>query len=82
LVYAVGTQNQTFGIEGINKYGCFLKELGDAEKIRNKLMDCIEAASLAGQSAEEVDRLLTCELDWRERAKSRNFGASFSDFFL
>lgn len=61
LVYAVGSTNQTFGIEGISKHACFLKELGDAEKIRNKLMDCIETASLAGQSEEEVDRLLTCE---------------------
>ena len=40
LVYAVGTENQTFGIEGVPKYACFLKELSDADKIRTKLMDC------------------------------------------
>ncbi|PWN52125.1 FAD/NAD(P)-binding domain-containing protein [Violaceomyces palustris] len=58
LVYSVGTENQTFGIEGVKKYGCFLKELGDAEKIRTKLMDCIETAALKGQTQEEIDRLL------------------------
>lgn len=40
LVYAVGCENQTFGIEGVPKYGCFLKELGDADKIRTRLLDC------------------------------------------
>ena len=39
LVYAVGSQNQTFGIEGVSKHGLFLKELGDAEAIRRRLMD-------------------------------------------
>ncbi len=58
LVYAVGTENQTFGIEGVRKHACFLKELPDAEKIRNRLMDCVESAAIAGQSPEEVERLL------------------------
>lgn len=39
LVYAVGSQNQTFGIEGVKKHGLFLKELSDAESIRRRLMD-------------------------------------------
>lgn len=39
LVYAVGSENQTFGIEGVKKHGLFLKELGDAEQIRRRLMD-------------------------------------------
>lgn len=58
LVYAVGSAPQTFGIEGVRKYGCFLKELPDAEKIRNRLMDCVESACITGQPQEEVDRLL------------------------
>ncbi|UZJ54116.1 hypothetical protein CBS101457_003436 [Exobasidium rhododendri] len=58
LVYAVGSENQTFGIEGVKKHGLFLKELGDAEAIRRRLMDCVEKASLLGQSEEEIDRLL------------------------
>jgi NADH:ubiquinone reductase (non-electrogenic) len=40
LVYAVGCENQTFGIKGVNEHACFLKELHDADKIRTKLMDC------------------------------------------
>lgn len=39
LVYAVGSQNQTFGIEGVNKHALFLKELGDAEAVRRRLME-------------------------------------------
>lgn len=59
LVYTVGTAPQTFGIEGVSKHGCFLKELTDAEKIRSRLMDCVESACITGQTPEEVARLLT-----------------------
>lgn len=50
--------NQTFGIKGVEQYGCFLKEVWDAQKIRSKLMDCIETAAFPGQSPEEIERLL------------------------
>ena len=40
LVYGVGAENQTFGIKGVKEYGCFLKELKDADRIRRKLLDC------------------------------------------
>ncbi|KAJ9116178.1 hypothetical protein QFC20_000858 [Naganishia adeliensis] len=58
LVYGVGAENQTFGIKGVKEYGCFLKELKDADKIRRKLLDCIETASFTGQSEEEINRLM------------------------
>ncbi|KAI8997307.1 hypothetical protein BDB01DRAFT_770594 [Pilobolus umbonatus] len=58
LIIGVGAMNATFGIEGVEKYGCFLKEVWDAQKIRSKLMDCIESAAFPDQSAEEIDRLL------------------------
>ncbi|KAK8850435.1 hypothetical protein IAR55_004353 [Kwoniella newhampshirensis] len=58
LVYAVGCENQTFGIKGVNEHACFLKELGDADKVRTKIMDCIETAAFKGQSEEEIDRLM------------------------
>ncbi|CAH7685059.1 NADH dehydrogenase [Phakopsora pachyrhizi] len=58
LVYAVGAENNTFGIPGVKEHGCFLKELKDAEKIRTRLMDCIETATFKDQAPEEVDRLL------------------------
>lgn len=40
LIYAVGCENQTFGIKGVNDHACFLKELSDADKIRTRLLDC------------------------------------------
>ncbi|KAI8889825.1 FAD/NAD(P)-binding domain-containing protein [Backusella circina FSU 941] len=58
LVVGVGAQSQTFGIKGVEEYGCFLKEVWDAQKIRTKLMDCIETAAFPGQTPEEIDRLL------------------------
>ncbi|GAA5934137.1 uncharacterized protein JCM15063_000564 [Sporobolomyces koalae] len=58
LVYAVGAENQTFGIKGVKEHACFLKEVWDAEKIRGRIMDCIETANFAGQTQAEIDRLL------------------------
>ncbi|CAD6886254.1 unnamed protein product [Tilletia controversa] len=58
LVYAVGSENSTFGIQGVKDHACFLKEVGDAIKIRNRLMDCVESALMTGLPQEEVDRLL------------------------
>ena len=46
LVIAVGEVTNTFNIEGVKKYSFFLKELADARKIRNKVIDCFENASL------------------------------------
>jgi NADH:ubiquinone reductase (non-electrogenic) len=43
LVYALGCDNQTFGMAGVPKYACFLKELSDADKVRQKIMDCTSA---------------------------------------
>ncbi|GAA6045815.1 External NADH-ubiquinone oxidoreductase 1, mitochondrial [Rhodotorula toruloides] len=59
LVYAVGAENQTFGIKGVKENACFLKEVWDAEKIRTRIVDCIEAANFSGQTQEEIDRLLS-----------------------
>lgn len=36
----------------------FLKEVWDAQKIRTRLMDCIETAGFPGQTPEEIERLL------------------------
>ncbi|KAE8210389.1 hypothetical protein CF327_g5734 [Tilletia walkeri] len=58
LVYAVGSENSTFGIQGVTDHACFLKEVGDAIKIRNRLMDCVESALVTGLPQEEIDRLL------------------------
>ncbi|KAG0350173.1 NADH:ubiquinone oxidoreductase, partial [Gamsiella multidivaricata] len=58
LVVAVGADNQTFGMAGVREYACFLKEVWDAQKIRTRLMDCVESAGFASQTPEEVERLL------------------------
>ena len=58
LVVGVGAENATFGIPGVREHGCFLKEVGDAQKIRKRIMDCCETATFKDQSPEEVRRLL------------------------
>lgn len=58
LVIAVGAENATFGIPGVKEHSCFLKEIGDAQKIRKQIMDCVETATFKGQTDEERERLL------------------------
>lgn len=58
LVVAVGAENATFGIPGVREHSCFLKEIGDAQAIRKKIMDCVETATFKDQSPEEIERLL------------------------
>lgn len=33
MVYAVGAEVQTFGIPGVKEHACFMKEIGDAERV-------------------------------------------------
>ncbi|KAJ2557559.1 NADH:ubiquinone oxidoreductase [Coemansia sp. RSA 1933] len=58
LVVGVGGTYNTFGTPGVEKYACFLKEMGDASKIRRRLKDTIEKASFDNISAEDRSRLL------------------------
>ena len=58
LVVGVGAENATFGIPGVREHSCFLKEVGDAQQIRKRIMDCVETASFKDQSPEERKRLL------------------------
>jgi len=58
LVVGVGAENATFGIQGVKEHSCFLKEVGDAQKIRKRIMDCVETANFKDQSLEERKRLL------------------------
>ncbi len=58
LVVGVGAENATFGIPGVREHSCFLKEIGDAQQIRKKIMDCVETAAFKDQPPEEIDRLL------------------------
>ncbi|KAJ5658433.1 External alternative NADH-ubiquinone oxidoreductase [Penicillium longicatenatum] len=58
LVIGVGAENATFGIPGVKENSCFLKEVNDAQKIRKRIMDCVETAMFKDQSDDEVKRLL------------------------
>ena len=58
LVVGVGAENATFGIPGVREHACFLKEVGDAQQIRKRIMDCCETATFKDQSPEEMSRLL------------------------
>lgn len=58
LVVAVGAQNNTFGIPGVEQHAHFLKEITDARRIRCAISDAFESASNPGQTPEERRRLL------------------------
>ncbi|KAF2733907.1 FAD/NAD(P)-binding domain-containing protein [Polyplosphaeria fusca] len=58
LVVGVGAENATFGIPGVRENGLFLKEVSDAQRIRKRIMDCVETATFKDQSPDEVKRLL------------------------
>jgi NADH dehydrogenase len=40
LVVAVGCYSQTFGTPGVKEHAYFLKDVGDARKIRNRMLSC------------------------------------------
>jgi NADH:ubiquinone reductase (non-electrogenic) len=59
LVVAVGATSNTFGTKGVEEYCHFLKEIEDAEKIRGRIVDCFETASLPHLSDEDRRKLLS-----------------------
>lgn len=58
LVYAVGATVNTFGIPGIYEHASFLKEANDANAVRQKLFNQIEASRLLPVNSEDRERLL------------------------
>lgn len=46
LVIAVGAFTQTFGTPGVQENALFLKDVGDARRIRRRVLECFEYASL------------------------------------
>ncbi|KAI1367829.1 FAD/NAD(P)-binding domain-containing protein [Xylaria arbuscula] len=58
LVIAVGAYTQTFGIEGVKEYANFLRNVGDARRVRIKILQCFEKASLPITTDEERHKLL------------------------
>ena len=58
LVVTVGCYSQTFGTPGVKENAFFLKDVGDARKIRNRLLACFEGAALPTTSDEMRRQLL------------------------
>jgi NADH dehydrogenase len=58
LIISVGSYSQTFGTPGVKENALFLKDVGDARKIRNRLLACFEAAALPTTSDEMRRTLL------------------------
>jgi NADH:ubiquinone reductase (non-electrogenic) len=58
LVVAVGARNNTYNTPGVEQYCHFLKSVNDVRQIRNRIVDCLETASIKGQSEDDIKRLL------------------------
>ena len=59
LVVTVGCYSQTFGIKGVKENAFFLKDVGDARRIRKRVLECFEIASLPTTS--DKLRKYTCQ---------------------
>ncbi|KAH9261319.1 hypothetical protein BASA82_001044 [Batrachochytrium salamandrivorans] len=58
LVVAVGARNETYGIPGVHEHVHFLKSIQDSLRIRAKIMQLFESASVPNISIEEKKKLL------------------------
>ena len=53
LLFSVGAQTTTFGTPGVEEYCNYLKQVGDAQQIKNAIVNCFEAAGLPNVDSEE-----------------------------
>lgn len=58
LVIAVGAVANTYGIPGVERHTLFLREVGEARAIRQRIIDCFERAASPGLDPTEKRRLL------------------------
>lgn len=58
LVISVGEITNSYNIEGVSEYAYFLREVADARRIRIKVIDSFENASLPGIADDERKRYL------------------------
>lgn len=58
LVVAVGAYSQTFNIEGVREHASFLRDVGDARRIRMKVLQNFERAALPTTSEPDRAKLL------------------------
>jgi hypothetical protein len=73
LVITVGCYSQTFGTPGVRENALFLKDVGDARKIRNRLLTCFETASLPTTSDQMRQHLLNFAIVGGGREYITNF---------
>lgn len=59
LVFSVGAQTTTFGTPGVEEYCNYLKQVGDAQQIKNAIVNCFESAGLPSLTEEEKIKELT-----------------------
>lgn len=59
LIVGVGAQTNTFGIPGVRDHCCFLKQVGDARRIRTSIVNCFERANIPSMSEERKKQTLT-----------------------
>ena len=58
VVVAVGEQPATFGVKGVEENCVFLKEISDAARLRRRVAQCYEFASLPTTRESEIDDVL------------------------
>lgn len=58
LVIAVGCDVNTFGVQGVKEHAFFMKELIDATKMRERVIQCFEQASFPNCSDQRRKQLL------------------------
>ena len=58
MVVSVGCYSQTFGIEGVRENALFLKDVGDARKIRKRILECEFISFWGGVDGEEKVALM------------------------
>lgn len=58
LVIAVGAYSQTFGIKGVREYAHFLRDIGDARRIRLRVLSLFEQCTSSVMDDETRRRLL------------------------
>jgi NADH:ubiquinone reductase (non-electrogenic) len=58
LIVAVGEQPASFGVPGVKENCFFMKEVTDAVRLRKRIQEVFELASLPGTSPEEASKFL------------------------
>jgi len=81
LIIGVGCKANTYNIPGVEEYAYFLKELHDARKIRGRIIELFERASLPNRTPEEKRQLLNIVIVGGGPT-GIEFGGELSDFFL